>query len=189
VQVIFGFLVGDYIRRQGIYVQETGLNKSPVNPIYQTLTILLMAAVALLFTGYVWDFSFPINKKIWTSSYVVYTSGLAILVLCTLIFFIEVRKATGWWSRFFDVFGKNPLFIYALSGLIPELLSLIHIPAGTNEAGETIYTNPWTWFYQNITAKIPGPPENGSLLFALAFVTLLWAIGYWMDKKKVYVRV
>jgi predicted acyltransferase len=189
VQVIFGFLVGDYIRRRGLFVLETGLDKSPVNPIYHTLTVLLMAAVALLFTGYIWDYSFPINKKIWTSSYVVYTSGLAILVLCTLVFFIEVRKASGWWSRFFDVFGKNPLFIYALSGLIPELLWLIRIPSGVNTAGETEYTNPWSWFYQNVTAKTPGPPENGSLLFALTFVALLWAIAYWMDKKKIYVRV
>lgn len=189
VQVIFGFLVGDYIRRRGLYVLETGLDKNPVHPVYQTLTVLLMAGVALLFTGYVWNYSFPINKKIWTSSYVAYTTGLAILVLSTLVFFIEVRKASGWWSRFFDVFGKNPLFIYALSGLIPELLFLIRIPQGVNPDGQTQYTNPWSWFYQNVTAKIPGPPENGSLLFALSFVFLLWAIGYWMDKKKVYVRV
>jgi predicted acyltransferase len=189
VQVIFGFLFGDFIRRRGLFVQETGLNKSPVNPIYQTLTVLLMAGVALLFTGYVWDYTFPINKKIWTSSYVAYTTGLAILVLSTLIFFIEVRNAKGAWSSFFNVFGKNPLFIYALSGLIPELLWLIHIPNGVNEAGVTKYTSPWAWFYENVAAKIPGPPENGSLFFAICFVTLLWAIGYWMDKRKIYVRV
>jgi predicted acyltransferase len=189
VQVIFGFLVGDYIRRRGLYVQETGLDKSPVNPIFQTLTVLLMAAVALLFTGYVWDYSFPINKKIWTSSYVVYTTGLAILTLSTLIFFIELRKVTGWWSRFFDVFGKNPLFIYALSILIPKTLSMIHIPNGVTADGQAKYVTPWGWFYQSVTAKTPGAPENGSLLFALCIVALLWGIGYWLDKKKIYVRV
>lgn len=192
VQVIFGFLVGDYIRKRGIYTQEIAASNpaEPVtNPIYQTLTILFIAAVALLVTGYMWNLSFPVNKKIWTSSFVVTTSGLAILILTTLIYFIEVKKAKGWWSRFFDVFGKNPLFIYALSGLIPKLLWLIRIPNGTNAAGKPIYTNPWGWFYQNVCAKVPGAPENGSLLFAICFVVLLWAIAYGMDKRKIYVRV
>jgi predicted acyltransferase len=117
------------------------------------------------------------------------TTGLAILVLATLIYFIEVKKVRSGWTRFFDVFGKNPLFIYALSGLLPDLLSIIRISNGIDENGRPDFISPWEWFYQNITAKVPGPPENASLLFAICFVALLWLIGYWMDKKKIYVKV
>ncbi len=190
VQVIFGFLVGDYLRRRSLYLQEAGAaTGDTVQATYQTLAVLFLAATALLFTAYAWGLLFPINKKIWTSSYVCATSGLAIAVLASLIYFIEIRKASGGWSRFFDVFGKNPLFIYALSGLIPETLSLIRIANGTDASGAVQYTNPWSWFYNGVWAKIPGPPETGSLFFALSFVALLWLVGYWMNKKQIYVRV
>lgn len=190
VQVIFGFLVGDYLRRRNLYLQEAGTTaESTLQPTYQTLAVLFLSATALLFTGYAWGLSFPVNKKIWTSSYVCATTGLAMALLATLVYFIEIRKARGAWSRFFDVFGKNPLFIYALSGLIPKILTIIRIPDGTDATGATLYTNPWNWFYQHVCAHVPGPPENGSLLFALLFVALLWAIGYWMDKQRIYVRV
>ena len=69
VQVIIGFLVGDYLRKNG------------GDSLYKTLTVLFVAAVVLLFSAYWWDLSFPINKKIWTSSFVLVTSGFAILQL------------------------------------------------------------------------------------------------------------
>ncbi len=191
VQVIFGFLVGDYILKRGkaIAINNGEITEAGVHPNYQTLTILFLAATALLFTGYVWGLSFPINKKIWTSSYVACTSGLAIVILSILIYFIEVKKVSAGWMRFFDVFGKNPLFIYALSGLLPELLGTIRISNGSNVNGKADYVSAWDWFHQNITSKIPGPPENGSLLFALCFVFLLWLIGYWMNKRRIYIKV
>ena len=77
------------------------------------------------------------------------------------------------------MFGKNALFIYALSGLFPKLLSMIHVAGG----------NLWSWFYEHVTSKFPGRPENGSLLFAISFVLLLWAIAYWMNRKKIYIKV
>jgi predicted acyltransferase len=189
-EVIFGFLVGDYIRKRGKTIEATPAEiPSSTNPLYQTLTVLFIAATALLFTGYIWNFSFPINKKIWTSSYVVCTVGLAIIVLATLVYFVELRNARGWWARFFDAFGKNPLFIFALSGLIPKTLALIRIPNGVREDGQQAYISPLGWFYENVCAKIPGPPELGSLVFAICFVLLLWAVAYWMDKRKIYIRV
>ena len=107
------------------------------------------------------------------------TSGLAILLLGTFVYFIDLKKYRGVWSSFFEVFGKNALFIYALSGLIPKLLVMIH----------TGNTNPWSWFYEHVTSKFPGRPENGSLLFAISFVLLLWLVAWWMNKKKIYIRV
>jgi predicted acyltransferase len=188
--VIFGFLVGDYIRKRSKTVEAAPMDiSSGTNPLYQTLTVLFIAAVALLFTAYCWNFSFPVNKKIWTSSYVVGTAGLAIIVLATLIYFIEVKNKRGSWTRFFDVFGKNALFIYALSIFIPKTLRLIRFPDGVDQTGVTRYSNPWNWFYDHVCSKLPGPAENGSLLFAICIVLLLWAIAYWMDKRKIYIKV
>lgn len=167
VQVVIGFLVGNFLRTKG---KEN---------IFQTLTVLFVAAVGLLFAAYWWDLVFPINKKIWTSSFVLVTSGLAVLLLGVFIYFIEIKNWRGAWSKFFDVFGKNALFIYALSGLFPKLLGMTRVSGGSA----------WGWFHENVTSKFPGPPENGSLLFALSFIFLLWVIAYWMDRRKIYIRV
>ncbi len=190
VQVIFGFLVGDFIRKRGAHIQE--LSRKPAVQgleLYQTLTILFLAAVALLFTGYCWGLSFPINKKIWSSSYVCYTTGLAILAICTLIYAIEIKKVRSWWTRFFDVFGKNALFIFAFSSFLPKILWLIRWPDHTDESGKAVYLDPWHWWYQKVCIHVPGAPENGSLIFALSIILLFWSICYYLDRKKIYIKV
>ena len=135
VQVIFGFLVGDFIRKRGQHLAE--MEKPAVKgfELYQMLTVLFIAAVALLFTGYAWGLVFPINKKIWTSSYVVYTSGLAIIILATLIYAVEIKQMRGWWTKFFNVFGKNALFIFAFSSFLPKTLWMIRWQTGVNDKG------------------------------------------------------
>jgi predicted acyltransferase len=166
VQVIFGYLVGDYIQKKG---------KN-----YEMLTGLFVAGVAMIVTGFCWDTVFPINKKIWTSSYTIYTTGLATITIATMIYMIEFKNVKGFLSRFFDVFGKNALFVFALSAFLPKGLALIRLGDGVN---------PWNWLYKKLFVRIPGPPEIGSLLYALSVITLMWAICYWMDKKKIYVKV
>lgn len=175
VQVIFGYLVGDYIQKKG---------KN-----FEMISGLFVAGVVMLLTGFCWDMVFPINKKIWTSSYVVYTTGLATIIIATMIYMIEIKNVKVWLSKFFDVFGKNALFVFALSAFLPKILWLIRIPNGTTAAGKPIYTDPWHWFYLKICAKIPGDPRIGSLAFAISFIIFMWAICYWMDKKKIYVKV
>ena len=144
------------------------------------LTGLFVSGIALLVTGFCWDMVFPINKKIWTSSYVVYTTGLALLTIATMIYFIEVRKIRGGLARFFDVFGKNALFVFALSAFLPRTLSLIKLGPGLN---------PWNWLYKKVLIHTPGVKENGSLLYALAVILLMWAICWWMDRRKIYIKV
>ena len=91
--------------------------------------------------------------------------------------------------NFFNVFGKNALFIYALSELTGDLFGFIRIPNGIDAQGLAAYISPLQWFYQNICAKLPGAPENGSLLYAICVVLFLWVIGYWLHKKKIYIKV
>ncbi len=169
-QVILGNLVGTYIKEKG-----TSKDSLPA-----LLIGLFVSAIGLLITGFCWDMVMPINKKIWTSSYVVYTTGLAILTIATMIYFIEIKGVKIGLSRFFDVFGKNALFVFALSAFLLKGLALIKLGDGVT---------PWNWLYKKIYIHIPGAPENGSLVYALTVISFMWLICWWLDKKKVYIKV
>lgn len=176
VQVVFGYLAGSYIIQKG---------KTP-----EMVNSLFVTGCVLIFTGYCWDMVFPINKKIWTSSYTVYTTGLALLILATMIYCIEFKGWKGKWSRFCDVFGKNALFIFAMSGILPRLLALIQIPAGVTADGKPNFLTPFAWFYEHACKPIlPAEPRVGSLIYALCFITMMWSFAWLLDKKKIYIRV
>lgn len=176
VQVILGYLAGNYILQKG---------KTP-----EMLNGLFVAGCVLLFAGFCWDMVFPLNKKIWTSSYTIYTTGLALLILSVMIYLIEFKGSKGWWSRFFDVFGKNALFIFAMSALIPKTCWLIRISNGVTDAGKPKYLNPLSWFYENICKPIlPADPRIGSLIYALCFIGMMWFLAWVLDKKKIYIKV
>jgi predicted acyltransferase len=180
VQVIFGYMVGEYIQKKGRMTTGIQNPEAAQGKGFEMLSGLFVAGVALLVTGFCWDIVFPINKKIWTSSFVIYTTGLAILTIATMIYFIEFKHVRGWLARFFDVFGKNALFVFALSAFLPKTLGLIKLSGGGN---------PWSWLYSRVLSKIPGPPEIGSLLYALCVITFMWLICWWMDKKRIYIKV
>lgn len=175
VQVVFGYLIGQYIQQKG---------KS-----YEMLSHLFIAGIVFVFAGYCWDMVFPINKKIWTSSYTIYTTGLAIITLATLIFLIEFKEVKGAWSKFFDVFGKNPLFIFVLSGFLPRVLGLIRINEGFNANAKPIYLSPFGWFYEHICKDISSDLRVGSLLYAIVMIVFYWSVVYLLDKKKIYIKV
>jgi predicted acyltransferase len=163
VNVLIGYLAGDLIRRFG--------NS------YETITKLMIAGVILIFVALTWDMAFPINKKLWTSSFVLLTVGLDLLILPVLIYFIEILQYRKW-TPFFVVFGKNPLFIYLLSEV--ALVTMYLIQVGDRSLQEV--------FFQDVLLKIASP-INASFLFAFLFMLFCWFVGYLMDKKKIYVRV
>jgi predicted acyltransferase len=163
VNVIGGYLAGDFIRRNG--------NN------FETIAKLMMTGAVLLFVALTWNMVFPINKKLWTSSFVLLTVGLDLLILGLLIYSIELRKKTKW-TNFFVVFGKNPLFIYLLSEVL--LITLYMIPAGEASLAE--------WLYGTVLRSFASP-INASFLFAFFFMLACWAFGYLLDKKKIYIRV
>ena len=163
VNVIGGYLAG-------IFIQRRGNNKNMV-------FTLALAGIVLIGAALLWDLSFPINKPIWTSSYVLHTVGLDLVILAGLMLLIEVVGFKSW-TYFFEVFGRNPLFIYALSGMLIKTMGLIRIEGKGSQGW--IYENGFTSWLQ---------PNNASLLFAISYMLVLWLIGYWMDKKRVYVKV
>jgi predicted acyltransferase len=175
VQVILGFLVGEYI-------QAKGKN-------FEMLTHVLLTGVVLVLAGYIWDFSFPINKKIWTSSYVLYTTGLAMITLGMFIYLLEFKEEKGKWSHFFDVFGKNPLFIFVLSGFLPRVLALLRWADHTDDKGQPVYTSALPWFYEHVCKNINSDLRIGSFVYALCFIAFMATLAYILDKKKIYIKV
>lgn len=175
VQVVFGYFTGQYIQQKG---------KS-----FEMLANLLIAGLVMTLAGMIWGEVFPINKKIWTSSYVMYTTGLALLTIGTMIYLIEFKGVTGAWSKFFDVFGKNPLFIFVLSGFLPRVVSLLRWTDHVDETGKPVYISAFSWFYKYVCDPISADPRNGSLLYAIATITMYWFFAYLLDKKKIYIKV
>jgi predicted acyltransferase len=163
VNVIAGYLAGDFIRKHG--------NN------YETIAKLMITGAALLLLALTWDMAFPINKKIWTSSFVLLTVGLDLLILATLIYVIEIYKSTKW-TYFFVVFGRNPLFIYLLSELL--LITLFLIKVGDQNVVQ--------WLFRDFFGSFASP-INASFLFAFFFMLVNWVVGYFLDKKKIYIKV
>lgn len=163
VNVIAGYLAGYYIKQNGSY--------------YEGLAKLLMAGCVLILIALTWHLGFPINKKIWTSSFVLLTVGIDLVLLSLLIYLIEFRKKQKW-TYFFLVFGRNPLFIYVLSGVLSSLFYLV--PIGNSDIH--------TFFHRDVFLSIASP-LNASLMYALFFMMIHWLVGYVLDKKKIYIKV
>jgi len=163
VNVTFGYMVGKFIQEKG---------KS-----FEGLAKLLLLGCALVVIGYFWDLSFPINKKLWTSSFVVYTVGIDCVVLSAIIYVVDFLGRTKW-TKFFTVFGKNPLFIYLVSEVGVAIMDYIHPEPGVNLV---------SWLYHHVYQY--AGLYLGSLLFAISWMLFCWLVGFYMDKKKIYVKV
>ena len=91
--------------------------------------------------------------------------------------------------RFFEWFGKNPLFIFVLSGFVPRVLALLRWPVGTGAEGQVLYTSPLPWIYQNVFAGIGSDPRLGSFLFAVANLGCYGVLAWWLDKRRICFKV
>jgi predicted acyltransferase len=161
--VVGGFMVGKFVQEKG--------------KTFETLTKLMLAGFACLVIAYFWDLSFPINKKLWTSTFVLYTVGLDCIIISAVIYVIDFLGKTKW-TNFFEVVGRNPLAIYLLSELLATVLWMVHTDKKTSL---------YQWIYNNIFSNAGA--YFGAFLFAVAYMLLCWSVGYWMDKKKIYLRV
>lgn len=164
VNVIIGYYAGKFIQTNG---------KS-----YSTITKLMLTGCLFIFIAICWDPVFPMNKKIWTSSFVFITTGLDLVIISFLLYALEVQNWNKWnWAGFFTVVGKNPLPIYVLSEVLLTILAWIAL--GGKSVPEW-----WTSFFNTAA-----PGRIGSLLFAISFMLVCWFVGYILDKKKIYIRV
>ncbi len=168
VTALLGYMAGGLIRKN----ENTGI---PVK-------LLIWGATGIV-SGWIWGLFFPVNKPLWTSSYVLYSAGWASSVLGILIWIIDVKSYKKW-ASFFVVFGMNPLFIFTLS--ILWAITLIRLVRFNDGSGES--TNGYSWLYHHVFEPLAGP-LNGSLLFALAHVFFFWVIGWLLYRKKIFIKV
>ncbi len=167
--VIIGFLSGKLISD----------NKNKKDAVFQ----LMLYGFPLMLLAYLWHPFFPINKPIWSSSYVLHTCGLGMIILAFSLYIMDV-KGRSKWAQPFVVFGLNPLFIYALSSISVKILFWIKT---TGKGGEVV--SGYKGLYENVFAAIAGNNEWGSFLFALFYVFMHWVVAYFMYQKKIFVKV
>jgi predicted acyltransferase len=162
----------------GYYAGEL-VGKGPADGKTALKLILLGASSAGL--GLLWSIVFPLNKPLWTSSYVLYTAGLAMGVLALIYLISDVWKLQKW-GIVFLVFGTNALFSYFLAGIWTRTMLNIKIPSG--EAAITLYN----WIYEKICVPVAGN-MNGSLMFAILQVLLIWLFALILYRKKIIIRL
>ena len=144
---------------------------------------LLMAGAIGAVAGLAWGTRFPINKNLWTSSYVLLTSGLASIFLAGCFWLVDGRPAVRPWVRPFVVLGMNALALFVLSGLLVKTLVLIKV-TGPTGAPQSLYA----WLYQNAFAPLAAP-KNASLLFALTALLALYGILEVFYHRRWFLRV
>ena len=165
--VLIGFLFGKMI-------MDTKDNHKRVEKI-------LIWGTVLAFAGLLLQYGCPINKKIWSPTFVLATTGFAAQLLGLLIWIIDINKKNNW-SRFFHSFGVNPLFIYVLSGVLANVLGNVKIP----HAGQAITLKGYVY---SVLLEPWAGAHFGSLLYALLFVSLCWLAGFILYKRDIYIKI
>ena len=166
VNVIIGYYTGRFIQKKG---------KG-----FETIAKLMLTGCLLIFIALWWNMLFPINKKLWTSTFVLLTTGIDVMIISALLYCLEIKSWNPFkWSNFFLVLGKNPLFIYLLSEILYITVTMVRVTPGTSLYGRVNQV-----FFQAVA-----PGALGSFLFAIFYMLICWSVGFWMDKKNIYVRV
>jgi predicted acyltransferase len=149
---------------------------------FKAVKRLIIYGIAGIIIAIAWDLIFPINKPLWTSSFVLYTCGFASILLGVLLWIIDIKGYSGWTSPF-QVFGMNPLFIYVFS----EFLAItLWIKITQSQAGEPVSVI--SWIYNSIFLPLAGT-FNGSLLYALTFTCICWLTGWILYYKKIFIKL
>jgi predicted acyltransferase len=143
---------------------------------------MLAGAIAGLALGRFWAIWFPINKRLWTSSYVLYAAGWTLLVLTICYFVIEIRKHAGAWTYPWKVFGANAIFTYAFAELLSTVLEIIHV--GKNDQAITLKDLIYTRIFSPI-----GNPSFGSLLYSLSYVLVCFVPAVVLFRKRIFIKI
>jgi predicted acyltransferase len=165
---LFGVLTGHWLRSE-----RTRWDK---------VVGMFVAGAVCVVLGWAWNAFFPINKALWTSSYVLFTGGLALQLLALCYWLIDIEGYRRWaWP--FEVFGVNALALFVGTGLMVKLMALIKLPA---DDGTEIGLQGWIFrrFFLSWAA-----PINASLFYAIAFI-LLWLFLMWLlYRKRIFIKV
>ncbi len=138
--------------------------------------------IALAIAGEIFNFWFPINKKLWTSSFVLLTAGLAMICLAACYWLLDIKQWRAGWTKFFLVFGMNAIAAYVLSELGADLLDRMQLHGADGVL---------TWqevVYQKVFAPLASP-ANASLLYGIAYVLICWVVMWVLYKRQIFLKV
>lgn len=170
--VLLGILAGHWIKS----------NRSAKEKIYG----LAIGGAVCVIAGQIMNIWFPINKNLWTSSYVVFTAGLALIFLALCYWLVDYKG----YKRLafpFVVFGVNAIAVFVLSGLVARLMGLIKEGVARPD-GTTGYVSLQSYYYENFFASWASP-FNASLLYAIAFILLMYIPMHILYRKKIFIKV
>lgn len=162
----------------GFYISEKFVRETDITLKVQYLFIV---GAILTFSGFLLSYGLPINKKIWSPTFVMVTCGLGSTLLALLIWIIDI-KGHKKWSLFFESFGVNPLFVYVFASLISICFNSILFTIG----GKTMTIH--SLIYKDVLCTFLSP-INASLLYSILFITLIWFMGYQLYKRKIYIKI
>lgn len=165
---LLGILLGTFLK--------SGLDKT------QKVSWIFFFGNVGLITGIIWDMYFPMNKALWTSSYVVFTAGMALHFFAMCYWLADIKQIT-WWIKPFVVYGTNAITVYVLSGLVGVLLSRI---SWTDATGASVSVK--SFLYQTFFTPFLSP-INASLAWALFYVLFWLGIMWIFYKKKIFLKV
>jgi predicted acyltransferase len=139
---------------------------------------LLGAGAICIALGELWNPFFPINKKLWTSSYTLFAAGSTLLLLGLLYWLVDVKQWRKGWTRPWIVFGTNAIFAYMLSELLAATLSSVHIGNDSLEH----------WIYDHSFSYID-PSGIGSLLYSICFAFVCWLVTYELWRRRIFLKI
>lgn len=143
---------------------------------------LFIIGTILTFAGFLLDYGIPVNKKVWSPSFVLVTCGMASSLLALLIWIIDI-KGYRRWCGFFRVFGVNPLFLYVLAAV----MAMAGWAVTVTSAGEPVSVT--RWLYENVLLAALHDPCAASLAYSILFVLANWIVGYILYKKNIYIKI
>ena len=148
----------------------------------ERVTKLLLWGSVMLLAGWLLQYGIPCGKKMWSSTFVLITCGMAMCIQAMLIYFVDI-KGHKRWGRFFESFGVNPLALYLLGTVLAILFGAVPIGHDAEGGNITIHSAVYH-FFQNF-----GDEYTASALYAIAFVLLNWVAGHVLYKKKIYIKL
>jgi predicted acyltransferase len=166
--ILLGLLTGIWLRR------PKSLSSKAIG--------LLVGSLSGLVLGNIWNIWFPINKKLWTSSYVLFAAGCTLLLLAICYYAVEIKEWTRGWTYPWLVFGSNAITAYVFSELLSGALSTIRVHDGARiiDLQQFIYQH---WFFSLVN------PSFGSLLYSLTFVLVCFVPVVLLYRKKIFIKI
>lgn len=150
---------------------------------FEKVSAMFFFGTSLTAIGWIWNFWFPINKPLWTSSYVMFMGGLGLCFLAFCYWLVDIKGYKNYWTKPFIIFGTNALALYFASSILARIMLNIK---WTAEDGKTIHSQ--KWIFEAFFAPLASP-INASLIFAVVYI-LFWLFLMWLlYRKKIFIKV